>query len=348
MPDLGGADLSLRDLRGAKLVGADFHEASLLRTILVEADCRSASFWGADLINTILIRADLSKADFYTANLIGAYLIEANHEDANLHYSRLCGSDFTRATLTGVKLYASARDEWVIKDVKCKYVYWDWTDRNRSPKDRDLAPGEFERLYQTLPTIEYVFENGMTPMDPLIMDRVVQAVREQSPEFDIKIDSISARGLAPSIKFTVQQEEHKEQALQMVVSGYESRLHRIEAEKDRLYELLGRAIDKAGTRLIEAGPGAVVAMDNATINIEQHIHHAIELQKAIAEQPENSETFRQVAKRKVMNVIGGAIQDFAKGRVREAAAVIVDICKDLGPVIVNTAAYAFFKNCLGQ
>ncbi len=340
--NLSGASLDKADLRGAKL-----REVNLGKADLREANLRWAELDKADLTATNLREANLRRSSLAKANLTIANLRGANFQNVDARWSQLCRCNFTKANLTGTKLYATARDDWIIEDVECRYVFWDAKGKIRSPKDRDLAPGEFERLYRTLPTIEYVFRNGMTPLDPLIMDRVVQAIREQNPEYDIKIDSISARGLAPSIKFTIQQEEHKEPALQMIVEGYESRVQRLEAEKDRLYDLLGRAIDKAGTRLIEAGPGAVVAMDNASINIEQHIHHAVELQKAVAEQPENSETFRPVAKRKVMDVIGGAIQDFAKGKVREAAAEIVSVCKDLGPVIVNTAAYGFFKSCLG-
>jgi hypothetical protein len=33
--------------------------------------------------------------------------------------------------------------------------------------------------------------------------------------------------------------------------------------------------------------------------------------------------------------------------VKKAAKQIIELGKDLGPVIVNTAAYGFFKSCLG-
>lgn len=350
--NLSAAVLCTAKFTGANLSRANLNDADLWRAILcganlTGADLRKADLTEADLRGAILRDAKLTRANLSKADIRGADFTGANLQRVDARFSQLCRCNLTAAKLTGAKLYVTARDDWIINGVKCRYVFWDADGEIRSPKGRDLAPGEFERLYRALPTIEYIFQNGMTPMDPLIMDRVVQAIREQNPEYDIKIDSISARGLVPSIKLTVQQEEQKEPALQMVIAGYESRLHRIEAEKDRLYDLLGRAIDKAGTRLIETGPGAVVAMDNATVSIEQHIHHAVELQKAITEQPENSEAFGTVAKRKALDVIGSAIQDFAKGQVKEAAKQIYGLGKDLGPVIVNTAAYAFFKNCLG-
>ena len=318
-----------------------------IRPDLSHADLTHADLSGAYLVQADLTGADLSEAHLIQADLSEAHLSGADLQNADARYSQLCGCDLTGAKLTGAKLYATARDDWVIKDVECRYVFWDANGAIRCPEDRDLAPGEFEQLYRTLPTIEYVFQNGMSPLDPLIMDRVVQAIREQNPVFDIRIDSINARGLAPSIKFTVQQEEYKEPALQMVVAGYESRLQRLEDEKDRLYSLLSLAIDKAGTKLLVAGPGAILAEGNATVNIEQHIHQAVELQKTIAEQPEDSPTFAKVAKKTALDTIGSALKDVAKGQVKEAANQIIKLGKDLGPVIVNTAAYAFFKNLLG-
>jgi hypothetical protein len=131
------------------------------------------------------------------------------------------------------------------------------------------------------------------------------------------------------------------------LAGYKLQVGLLAAERDRYYQLLVWAMGTPKeVKLINAGPSSIVATDDSTIYIEQHIRQAVELQKAIAAQPEDSETFRKVAKHKAMDVIGGAIQDFAKGKVKEAATVIVDICKDMGPVIVNTAAYAFFRSQL--
>jgi hypothetical protein len=350
--NLGSAHLDGAHLHWAKLDGANLTWAHLNKAELVGASLVGANLANAELANANLGGAKLGGANLAEANLIGTILNSADLSGANLEYAdaafgQFCQCNLTDATLTGVKLYATVRDDWNIRGVKCKYVFWGVAPHtSRSPKGRDFALGEFEQIYRNLPTLEYIFEHGMSPLDPLIMDRVVQTIREQNPEFDLKIDSISARGLAPSIKFTVQQEEYRESALQLVVAGYESRLQRIEAEKDRLYELLGRAIDKAGTRLIEAGPGAVVAMDNACINIEQHVHYAVELQKAIIEQPEDGPTFAKVAKKTALDIIGGALKDVAKGQVKKAAEQVIELGKDLGPVIVNTAAYGFFRGCL--
>ena len=42
-----------------------------------------------------------------------------------------------------------------------------------------------------------------------------------------------------------------------------------------------------------------------------------------------------------------ALKDVAKGKVKEAAAQIVGLATDLGPIITQTAAYAFFNGLAG-
>lgn len=334
--------LSDANLSGANLAKADLSKSDLSGVNLTGANLNWAVVAHANLTGATLQRANLSESDFWEANLENAILI-----DVNLNYCCLVQSNLTGATLTGAMLWGTARDDWEIKRVKCKYVFWDEDGKQRSPKDRDLEPGEFERIYAALPTIEYIFENGMSPLDPLIMDRVVQAIREKKPEFDIKVDSINARGLAPSIKFTVQHEDHKEPALEEVREEYELKVRLLEAERDRYYQLVARAIDTPKeVKLITAGPGAIVATDGSTINIQAHIHNALELQKAIAKEPEGSKSFAKVAKKTALDIIGGVIKDIAKGQVKEAGKQIIELAKDLGPIIAKTAAYAFFKSML--
>ncbi|NQT04000.1 MAG: pentapeptide repeat-containing protein [Planctomycetes bacterium] len=328
--DLSGADLSSVDLGSADLSGASLKGASLVR---------------AKLVNTMLDKANLNKASVRVAEVIYTYMKATNLEDVDFSYSNLVGTNLTDANLTGIKLYGTSRDDWVIKDVECKYIYWDIEGKQRSPKDRNLEPREFERLYAALPTIEYIFENGMTPIDPLIMDRVVKAIIERKPEFGIKIDSINARGLAPSIKFTLQNEEHKKPALKEVKNEYEVKIKQLESERDRLYQLVAQALDAPKeVKLINAAPGSIVATDGSTVSFEQHIHNAIELQKSITDESEESESFAKVAKKTALEIIGEAIKDIAKGQVKEATKEIIELGKDLGPIIVKTAAYVFFKS----
>ena len=56
--------------------------------------------------------------------------------------------------------------------------------------------------------------------------------------------------------------------------------------------------------------------------------------------------FCQGAKKTALDIVGGAIKDIAKGQIKEAAKQIIELGKDLGPLLVRMApvAYDFFKN----
>lgn len=255
---LRGADLSKADLSNACLIGANLRGAKLRFANLSRVRIRDANVGGADLrgVNLTmanlrslnlsrvnLSEANLSKAQLKEACLIGTNLRRADFGGADLRYAALVRSDLTKADLTGARLFGTSRDDWIVAGVKCRYVYLDCAGRHRLPKDRDLEPGEFERLYKTLPTVEYVFEDGISPIDPLIMDRLVKCIRQIHPEFDIMIDSISTRGLAPSMKFTIRREQHSEPALAEVAKMYNEYLRCLETDKYALSDSLAQMLD---------------------------------------------------------------------------------------------------------
>ncbi len=362
-PDFREAHFHAADLEAALLDRANFYKANLsganlrigvLREAsLFHADLRGANLHNANLENADLMLADLSGADLSEAvligaNLIGANLSRANIEHADIQFGQLARCDLRKAKLTGAGLYATARDDWILDGVKCRYVLWGENGTIRSPKDRDFAPGEFERIYKTLPTIEYVFQNGMTPLDPFIMNRVVQAIQEQKPEFGIQVDSISARGLAPSIKFTVQRKEQQETALAEVTKVYEAKLQEFAGRLSEARAFIQLLIDRPNPVYIENATAQYLAIGGSTINIDQHVEYITNLRDAVAALPEDSPTFAKTARKTALDIIGGALKDVAKGQIKEAAKQIYELGKDLGPVIVNTAAYGFFKSCLGS
>ena len=103
---------------------------------------------------------------------------------------------------------------------------------------------------------------------------------------------------------------------------------------------------QAKLTIIESG--AIVALDGSTINIDQHVENITNLRDTVAALPEDSPTFSKVAKKTALDIIGDALKDVAKGQVKKAAEQIIELGKDLGPVVVNTAAYAFLRSFLGQ
>ncbi|MCW5205780.1 pentapeptide repeat-containing protein [Desulfobulbus sp. F5] len=183
---------------------------------------------------------------FAGMDLQGAHLVEFD-----LRYIDLRGTDFRRANLsgadiTGAKLYGSARENWIIDGIRCDYIYWDEAGEQRTPPDRDFRPGEFEELYKQLPTFEYIFEQGFTPLDPLIMDRVVQAVNERHKEFSLELVNFDKRG-QPHATFTVCHLEHVEKAKQQLTVLYENTiayLMKENEEKNRLIKRQNNFIDQ--------------------------------------------------------------------------------------------------------
>jgi len=369
--DLSGAGLIMASLVGADLSGADLSGAQLDFASLVNADLTNADLSGARLASAYLLGADLSGADLKGTNLFMASLPESNLSNtclsgaklasANLTAARLTGAtlaeadllgsnlslaNLSGAELTGAKLYGTARDDWKIEGIKCRYIFWDQAGEERSPKDRDLEPGEFERLYAQLPTIEYVFENGINPVDTMVMDLVRQSVNEQNPELELRFDSIDFRGLQPFFKFIVNREEQKSQAIEAITREHEKLMgsyNELSARYDQLFSVVAGSINAPAP--ISIGPNSTVAIgpgSSVTINTEEYIGHLEEIEQAIKEAP--PETLTDAAKREALDIVSGTFKDVAKGKAKEVAEAIIQLGIKAGPAIVNTPAYEFFKN----
>ena len=220
-------DLQQADLYKALFMRADLREANLTTANLRQANCYEARLSGACLDGVQARWAVFRKADLTDATLIGADLkgITCIH------------ADLSRADLSGTQLYGSSRDDWEIHGIRCDYVFWDQAGTERTPKDRDFRPGEFEELYKSLPTIEYYFEHGFTPVDAVLMDKVVQAVNEQHPDFELRLDSFHSRG-QPHAVFTVLHTEQAENALQQVRQDYEARIQQLQGKEEALLQVI--------------------------------------------------------------------------------------------------------------
>lgn len=257
-PDLSKVDLSKADLHGVhlnevNLREANLHEAILYKAILSWADLHEATLSKVDLNGTDLRGTDFYKADLRKTSLIRAILVRANLNKADLHRADLRGADFRGATfvqtnlseadITGAKLYGTARDDWVIDGIKCEYVFWDWEWKNRTPKDRNFRSGEFEELYKHLPTFEYYFKHGFTALDAVVMSRVVQAINDQRPEFELKLDSFHSRG-QPHAKFTILHKEYVEEAHHQIIKGYETRIQSLEGQMEEIQKRLAMLGDQ--------------------------------------------------------------------------------------------------------
>lgn len=222
----------------ADLTNAKFDRAKLDHTVFdnaISTGCSWRNSQGlthiASCNGTILTDHDVCKLLVFGTgkglflkgkNMKGACLIDADLCGVDLRETDLRQVNLSGADITGTKLYGSARDNWIIDGIRCDYVYWDKDGKQRKPPDRDFRPGEFEELYKQLPTFEYIFEQGFTPLDPLIMDQVVQAINERHQEFSLKMVNVDIRG-QPHVTFTVCHLEHVEKAKQEVTASYEAK-----------------------------------------------------------------------------------------------------------------------------
>jgi uncharacterized protein YjbI with pentapeptide repeats len=189
-----------------------------VRDLLTDSGGRNLSLKGKNLKNTLLVNFDLRGVDLRETNLLQA---------------NLSGAD-----ITGAKLYGTARENWIIDGIRCEYVYWDEAGEVRTPPDRDFRPGEFEELYKQLPTFEYIFEQGFTPLDPLIMNRVVQAVNEQHKEFSLELVNFDKRG-EPHATFTVCRLDFVDAAKEQITAGYEKSKGSPEQQAQLMAAVLG-------------------------------------------------------------------------------------------------------------
>jgi uncharacterized protein YjbI with pentapeptide repeats len=166
-----------------------------------------------DLSRADLIGAKLSKTDLSRANLSGAKL-----ERVDLIAADMISTNLTDASITAASLWGTACDNWIIDGIKCDYIYLDEEGKESTPKDSDFRPSEFEELYKSLPTIDYYFEDGFTPIDAVIMDKVVQAINEKYPEYHLDIVSFDKRG-TPYATITVADVKYLEQAKEEITTA---------------------------------------------------------------------------------------------------------------------------------
>jgi uncharacterized protein YjbI with pentapeptide repeats len=219
------------NLRGENLEGANLSRANLSRVDLQRAELIGANLSGADLCDAVLQGAKLDRA-----NLNGANLERADLRGADLIQITLC-----EANITGGYLYGTARDDWIIDDIKCDYVYWDAASKKRTPPDRNFRPGEFEERYKQLPTFEYAFEHGITLIDIAMINQIVNNIKDLHPDWELKIDSFHSRG-QPHANFTIREKDLIAQAFSQIKTKYEATLNRLKGQYEESNRILSEIV----------------------------------------------------------------------------------------------------------
>jgi hypothetical protein len=202
-------DFTYSDLRNAlfdnaKIGGSSFNHAITTGASWrnIQDDSGNCHFFDDNFQDTILSDPEVRELLVHGngqglflkgTNVKGARFVDFDLRSLDLRETDLRQSNLSGANITGAKFYGSARENWIIDGIRCDYVYWDESGQERTPPNRDFRPGEFEELYKQLPTFEYIFEQGFTPLDPLIMDRVVQAINEKHKEFQLELVNFDKR-----------------------------------------------------------------------------------------------------------------------------------------------------------
>ncbi|QTA79803.1 Pentapeptide repeat-containing protein [Desulfonema limicola] len=193
-------------------------------------------------VRELLVNLKTNNKNLKGIDLKGANIIGIDFTRTDLRYADLDNANFSESIITGAKLYGTSREDWNIENVKCDYIYFDKEGKERYPSDENFKPGQFEELYKTIPTFEYYFEHGFTPIDMIIMDKVVQAINEKHPEFSLDMVSFDKRG-TPHATFTVLYKESTDEALRQITISYERMVKNLESERDRLWALNQHLLD---------------------------------------------------------------------------------------------------------
>jgi Pentapeptide repeats (8 copies) len=171
-----------------------------VRPDLSKADLIGADLSAADLIGADLSAADLRAADLRGANLIGANLIGANLIGANLIDACLDGAD-----LTDARLWETQRGGWSIKNVICRFAFWD----RHGLEPTKYQEGEFERIFAEKPHIILRYAGGISPIDLLALPLVVERLQAEYPGSILQIHSMQNDAGGASVTITVEDRENR-------------------------------------------------------------------------------------------------------------------------------------------
>ena len=274
--DFSNIDLANSDMSFSNLFAISFKSARFQECDLKYCNFRESDFSSAVLEDVNLEEADFSDAQIISASFVNSNLRNANLRCADLRYSNLSNTDLryadlrrsvlSQATLTGVLLRGSARFNWIIDGVECEYVFFDAEGNTRQPTNRAFQPGEFERLYRSIPTIEIVFEQGMNLFDPLLLSVVGQKLAEEHPSLGIELLSLDKRGLYPQAVYAISSNDDKEQALELVVSEYQEQITALKEDNSRLHELLRLSLETSNALAAPRPATKSITVQGSVIN----------------------------------------------------------------------------------
>jgi len=206
--DLGAAVMFGAKLSGADLSDADLRATSLMRADLGGADLSRANLGGAFVFGANLIEAKLMGADLSRANLIEAKLMHVNLSDAFFIDTNLNRADLSNAVITGAMFHGVSTSGWKIEGIKAEYLYFTSDSSNKEKSRRYFPPGKFEELYRSLPTIELIFDQGLSPVELLKLNAIIEELKQQNPDLGLNMSRMSIEQDAARVDIQTSKEEN--------------------------------------------------------------------------------------------------------------------------------------------
>lgn len=209
---LSRADLSEVTLGKCNLNGADLFEVNLSGTDLREADIRRADMRYANLSNANLRKANLCGVNLKGSNLGDADLKGAKIIDVNFNLSNLSGAEITGSTYWGVSTAG-----WKIDGIKAKHVYFCRDDEKEKNKyKKEFQEGQFEALYRSLPTVELIFTEGLSPTNLFMLTALIEEIKRQNPDYGIRMADISKNEFETKIGIKTNKDEFLDKVGQLI------------------------------------------------------------------------------------------------------------------------------------
>ena len=292
---LNGIDLTDADLSGADLEGVDLTGAKLSLANLTGANLSAGNLSGVDLRRTDLSIANLSGANLLRANLTGANLREANLTGANLREANLFGVTFLDAKLinstlegskiknvnfnnanlsgadiTGATFWGVSTTGWKIEGIKADHVYFTRDLDNKEIYKRIFKEGQFEALFKSLPTIELIFEGGLSFPELWTLNVIIEEIRSQNPEFGLKLTNASVGDFQTTIGIRTAKDEFLEKATFLILNKLEEAVKGIPIQEVLQHFVKLLPVSEKNTSITEpySGQHLIVNQDirNMTIN----------------------------------------------------------------------------------
>jgi uncharacterized protein YjbI with pentapeptide repeats len=211
--DFNGTNLVGAVLSGANLTGADLSGANLTGAYLVEA-----SLAGADLRKADLTGADLSGANLFGAKFLDAKLGNSNLKNTNINNVNFNNADLSYAQITGAIIWGLSTTGWKIERIKAEYVYFTRDVKNKEKYKRTLKEGQFEALFKSLPTIELIFEGGLSLPELWTLNAIIEDIKKQNPEFGLKLTNTSVDEFQTTVNVKTVKDEFLEKAASLLQS----------------------------------------------------------------------------------------------------------------------------------